>query len=74
MNTPIRNINLLLLILLFTTTNISTLYSADEDTFYAVSTYECIGLYFKSPDRGQCRVRFKRAVRQPAGDAVDQPG
>jgi len=60
MNTPIRNINLLLLILLFTTTNISTLYSAAEDNFCAVGTYECIGLYFKSPDLGQCRVRFRQ--------------
>ncbi|MHC4657195.1 MAG: hypothetical protein ACYS91_19585, partial [Planctomycetota bacterium] len=60
MNTPIRNINLLLLILLFTTTNISILYSADEDNFCAVGTYECIGLYFKSPDLGRCRVRFRQ--------------
>ncbi len=60
MNTPVRNINLLLLILLFTTTNISILYSADEDNFRAVGTYECIGLYFKSPDLGQCRVRFRQ--------------
>ena len=60
MKTLMRNINLLLLILLFTTTNISTLYSAAEDTFRAVGTYECIGLYFKSPDLGQCRVRFRQ--------------
>ncbi len=60
MNTPIRNINLLLLILLFTTINISILYSAGEDNFRGVGTYECIGLYFKSPDLGQCHVRFRQ--------------
>ena len=60
MNTPMRNINLLLLILLFTTTNISISYSADEENFRAVPTYECIGLYFKSPDLGRCRVQFRQ--------------
>ncbi len=60
MKTHMRNINLLLFILLFTTTDVSTLYSADEDTFRAVATYECIGLYFKSPDLGLCRVRFRQ--------------
>jgi len=60
MNTFIRNTNLLLFILLFTTTNVSTLYSADENNFYAIPTYECIGLYFKSPDLGECNVRFRQ--------------
>ena len=26
---------------------------------YAVSTYECLGLYHKSPDVGECKVRFR---------------
>ncbi len=60
MNTFIRNINLLLLILLFTITNISKSYSADVNNFYAVSTYECIGLYFKSPNLGRCNVQFRQ--------------
>lgn len=61
MNTFICNINLLLFILLFTTTNISKLYGAAEDNFYAVPTYECIGLYFKSPDPGECNVQFRQS-------------
>lgn len=61
MNTFICNINLLLFILLFTTTNISKLYGAAEDNFYAVPTYECIGLYFKSPDLGDCNVQFRQS-------------
>ncbi len=60
MKTHMRNINLLMLILLFSTTDISTLYSAEEDALRAVGTYECIGLYFKSLDLGQCRVRFRQ--------------
>ena len=60
MNTFLRNINLLLLILLLITTNISKSYSADENNFHAVSTYECIGLYFKSPDTGRCNVQFRQ--------------
>jgi hypothetical protein len=39
---------------------VSISYSAGEDDFHAVATYECIGLYFKSPDLGQCDVRFRR--------------
>jgi hypothetical protein len=60
MNTIICNINLLLFILLFTTTNISKVYSEAEINFDAVPTYECIGLYFKSPDLGGCNVQFKQ--------------
>ena len=60
MNPLIRNIKLLLLILLLMTTNISKSHSADKNNFHAVSTYECIGLYFKSPEPGQCNVRFRQ--------------
>ena len=56
----IRNGNMFLLVLLFITTNISKSNSAGEHKFHAVPTYECIGLYFKSPDLGQCNVRFGR--------------
>ncbi|MBN1805760.1 MAG: hypothetical protein JW837_10950 [Sedimentisphaerales bacterium] len=57
MKTLMSNINLLLLATLLTT-NSSNLYSAEKDDFYAISTYECIGLYFKSPDSGQCNIQF----------------
>ena len=60
MDTFMRNINLFLFILLFTTTNISKLYSAAEDNFYAAPTYECIGLYFKSPNLGDCYIQFRQ--------------
>ena len=59
MNTLKRGINLLLSILLFATTDVSVSYGAKEKRFYAAATYECIGLYFKSPDLGQCNVRFR---------------
>ncbi len=60
MNLFLHKINLLLLIPLLMITNISKSYSADENIFYAVSTYECIGLYFKSPDLGRCNVQFRQ--------------
>jgi len=60
MKAHICKINLLLFILLFTATDVSTLYSAGEDNLRAVGTYECIGLYFKSPDLGRCGVRFRQ--------------
>jgi len=60
MNTFKRGINLLLSIFLFATTNVSVLYGTEENSFHAVATYECIGLYFKSPDLGQCNVRFRQ--------------
>ena len=59
MNTFARGINLLLFILSLTVTVVSKSYSAGESTFHAVPTYECIGLYLKSPDLGQCDVRFR---------------
>ena len=60
MKSLLRNINLLILVLLLMTTNISKSYSADENNFYTVSTYECIGLYFKSPETSQCNVQFRQ--------------
>ena len=59
MNALGRAKNLLITILLFTAVCISTSYSANKDDFHAVPTYECIGLYLKSPDLGQCDVRFR---------------
>ncbi|MHC4327861.1 MAG: right-handed parallel beta-helix repeat-containing protein [Planctomycetota bacterium] len=55
-----RNGNLFLVVLLSATTNISQSYSAGGNNFHAVPTYECIGLYFKSPDLGRCNVRFRQ--------------
>jgi hypothetical protein len=60
MNALSRNIRLSLLILVFATVGISVSYSAGENKFYAVATYECIGLYFKSPDLGECHIRFRQ--------------
>ena len=60
MSTIMYGTRLFLLVLIFTTIGISTSYSAGKDDFYAVSTYECIGLYFKSPDQGKCEVRFRK--------------
>ena len=59
MSTFRRGINLLLFIFLFTATDVSVLYGAKDNSFHAVATYECIGLYFKSPDLGECNVRFR---------------
>ncbi len=58
MNTFARPVNLLLSLLLILAVA-SKSHSAGENTFHAVATYECIGLYFKSPDLGQCDVRFR---------------
>ncbi|MHC4629569.1 MAG: hypothetical protein ACYTDV_21560, partial [Planctomycetota bacterium] len=58
MNTFRRGVHLLLSILLFATADVSVLDGAEEEILRAVATYECIGLYFKSPDLGQCHVRF----------------
>ena len=55
-----RNINPMLFILLLATINTSILPGAGENGFHAVPTYECIGLYFKSPDLGRCDVRFRQ--------------
>jgi hypothetical protein len=59
MSTIMRSIELYLLVLSCTTAGISESYAAGEDDFHAVATYECIGLYLKSPDLGQCDVRFR---------------
>jgi hypothetical protein len=59
MHAPARNTHLSLFILLSVTTNISTLCSAGESEFSAVATYECMGLYLKSSDAGQCNVRYR---------------
>lgn len=59
MNTFTRGINLSLLALLLATISVPMLHGAGESNFHAVSTYECIGLYFKSPDLGECEVRFR---------------
>jgi len=59
MNALGRAKNLLIMILLFTAVCMSNSYSANKDDFHAVPTYECIGLYLKSPDLGQCDVRFR---------------
>ncbi len=58
MNTFARRINLLLTFFLILVV-VSKSRSAGENTFHAVATYECIGLYLKSPDLGQCDVRFR---------------
>ena len=60
MNALSCNIRLSLFILVFATVGISVSYSAEENKFYAVATYECIGLYFKSPDLGECHIRFRQ--------------
>ena len=52
MNKFTHNFFLILLFLLLAT-NISNSYSAVESYFHALSTYECIGLYFKSTESGQ---------------------
>jgi hypothetical protein len=43
---------------LFATTDVSVLNGAEEESLRAVATYECIGLYFKSPDLGRCTVYY----------------
>jgi hypothetical protein len=60
MKTIIRSIILLLFIVFYMIVAISQSYAAGEGDFHAVATYECIGLYFKSPDLGQCDVQFRR--------------
>ncbi|MHC4118591.1 MAG: right-handed parallel beta-helix repeat-containing protein, partial [Planctomycetota bacterium] len=56
---PARKTNPLLFVLLSMTFNTSFVCSAGEENLSAVATYECIGLYFKSPDAGRCDVRFR---------------
>ena len=43
-----------------TAAGISAVYGAGGDDFHAVATYECIGLYFSSPDLGSCNVQFRQ--------------
>lgn len=68
MNLFTSKFNLMLLFFLLTS-NFSKLYSAEENNFYAVPTYECIGLYFKSPDLDQCNLQFR-----PTGASSWQDG
>lgn len=49
----------LVLLILFITVNSSISSGANKDQCSAIATYECIGLYFKSPNLGECHVRFK---------------
>ena len=60
MSTIMRRINLFLFVLFCTAAAISTSYGSGGDDFHAVATYECIGLYLKSPDLGPCDVRFRQ--------------
>jgi len=60
MSTITHSIKLFLFVLFCTAASISASYGSGEGDFHAVSTYECIGLYFKSPDLGPCEVRFKQ--------------
>ena len=60
MSTITHSTKLILFVLFCTAAGISTSYGAGEDDFHAVATYECIGLYFKSPDLGPCEVRFRQ--------------
>lgn len=59
MNSRLCGVNLLLLIILPVAMNLSALCRANEGVFSAVATYECVGLYFKSPEAGECSVRFR---------------
>jgi len=59
MNAFLRNTHMSLFILFFTLASTSVSYGADKNNTQAIPTYECIGLYFKSPDLGECNVRFK---------------
>jgi len=58
MNSMSLRRSLLPFILLFATVNVPVLCVAGQSGLSAVATYECIGLYFKSPDAGRCNVRF----------------
>jgi len=54
------NIKLLLFAIFCLVADVSATYGSGDNDFHAVATYECIGLYFKSPDLGQCDVQFRR--------------
>lgn len=60
MSTIMHSTKLILFVLFCTAAGISTSYGTGEGDFHAVATYECIGLYFKSPDLGSCDVRFRQ--------------
>ena len=60
MSTITHSTKLTLFVLFCTATGVSASYGAGEGDFYTVATYECIGLYFKSSDLGQCDVRFRQ--------------
>ncbi len=55
----LRNTKISLFFVFFTIASTSASYGTDKNNAQAVPTYECIGLYFKSPDTGECYVRFK---------------
>ena len=38
---------------------------------YAVATYECAGIYWKTPDDGACRIRYKDAKNGSWKEALD---
>ena len=53
------------LLMLCLTVDWTTSSGAELNDFHAVATYECIGLYYQSPERGECQVRFR-----PSGTAT----
>jgi len=69
MNVSKLGTNLLLLCLFSVTMKGSTLSASAHDDFHAVATYECTGLYFKSPEVGQCSVMFR-----PSGTSAWREG
>jgi hypothetical protein len=59
METIKHSIRLFLLVIFCLAAGISESYATGEDNFYAVTTYECIGLYLNSPDLGRCDVQLR---------------
>ena len=59
MNKFFRYIDVLLLTLLSMMAGTSISFGDVSDKFSTAATYECIGVYFKSLDLGECHVRFK---------------
>jgi len=60
MSSIVRSTKLFLLVLYCTAGGISAAFGVGQADFHAVATYECIGLYFKSPDLGPCNVSFRQ--------------
>jgi hypothetical protein len=60
MSTITCSTKLFLFAIFFVIVSVSLSYGASGDDFHAVVTYECIGLYYKSPDLGQCDVQFRQ--------------